>query len=180
MTRPDLVEMAVIGAAQGLKGEVRVKSFGAEPEALGRYGALVAEDGRAFTVEALRGAGGEMLVVRFKGVSDRTAAEKLNGTRLFVPRAALPPAEEEEFYHADLVGLAVRNDSGETIGRVSAVHDFGGGDVLEIIHGAQRGVMIPFSRAAVPVVNIAEGFLSVDLQAAGLIENEKDGGEEEE
>ena len=100
--------MAVIGAAHGIKGELRVKSFTADPLALGDYGPLHARDGRRFEVLDVRPAG-TVVVVRFKGVTDRTAAEALNGTELFVDRSALPEAaDEEEFYHADLVGQLAR------------------------------------------------------------------------
>ena len=103
------VQMAVIGAAHGIKGELRVKPFTGDPLALADYGPLYASDGRAFEVETIRPAG-EVVVVRFKAVGDRTTAERLTGTELFVDRSVLPAEEEDEFYHADLVGLAVRDD----------------------------------------------------------------------
>jgi len=169
------VQMAVIGAAHGIKGEVRVKSFTADPQALGDYGPLHALDGRAFEVLSIRPAG-SVVVVRFKGVNDRNAAEALNGTALFVERDALPEADDHnEFYHADLVDLAVRNPAGETIGKVTAVQNFGGGDILEIAHNGEPGVLIPFTVAAVPQVDVKGGFVVVDPRAAGL----EDGGEEE-
>lgn len=168
------VQMAVIGAAHGIKGELRVKSFTGDPEALADYGPLYAADGRAFEIASIRPAG-EVVVVRFKGVSNRTAAEALTGTALFVDRAALPEAEEEEFYHADLVGLAVRDATGAALGTISAVHNFGGGDILEIGGGKPSGAMVPFTRAAVPDVRIAEGYVVVDPVAAGLVEEDDDG-----
>ncbi|MCO6051124.1 ribosome maturation factor RimM [Mesorhizobium sp. RP14(2022)] len=171
---PNLVEMAVVGAAQGLKGEVRVKSFTGDPLALGDYGALVSEKGRNLTITNLRPLGKDMLVVRFEGVADRTAAEALNGTRLFVSRDRLPEAEEDEFYHADLIGLALR-EAGETVGRVIAIHDFGAGDVLEVDYRNKR-VMIPFTQAAVPVVDVKRGFAAVEPEAAGLLEGQDDEG----
>ncbi|PZO81865.1 MAG: 16S rRNA processing protein RimM [Mesorhizobium amorphae] len=174
----DRVEMGVIGAPQGLKGEVRVKSFTADPQALGTYGPLLTDDGRQLPVEAARALKGDMLVMRFKGVGDRTAAEKLTGTRLFIERSRLPAPDEEEFYHADLVGLAVRDGEGTVLGRVVAVHDFGGGDVLEIEAG--KRVMIPFSRAAVPVVDIAGGFVAIDPLAAGLLDDGDETQEQDE
>ena len=100
------IQMAVIGAAHGIRGELRVKTFTGDPLAIGDYGPLYAKDGRAFEVQDVRPAG-DVVVVRFKGVGDRTAAERLTGTELFVDRSVLPPEEEDEFYHADLVGLAV-------------------------------------------------------------------------
>jgi 16S rRNA processing protein RimM len=163
----DSVQLAVIGAAHGIKGEVRVKSFTADPLALGDYGPLHSADGRIFEVLSVRPAG-TVVVVRFKSVNDRTAAEALNGVPLFVDRAALPEADEEEFYHADLVGLAVRDGEGEEVGKVVAVHNHGGGDILEIVHGGRDGVLIPFSKAAVPGIDLKAGYLTIDAIAAGL------------
>lgn len=175
---PKLIELARIGAAQGLKGEVRAKSFCADPLALGGYGPLQAEDGRRFEVLSVRLLGPPekgMVAVRFKGVENRTAAEALNGLKLFVPREALPPPEDEEdFYHADLLGLSVRDREGREIGRVAALHDFGAGDVLDVALRAGGGVMIPFTRAAVPEVSVSGGFLRVDPVAAGLEEASED------
>ncbi len=168
------VQMAVIGAAHGIKGELRVKSFTADPLALGDYGPLQARDGRRFEVLDVRPAG-TVVVVRFKEVNDRSAAETLNGTELFIERDALPEADDEEFYHADLVGLAVRDGEGETIGKVVAVHNHGGGDILEIVHRGRDGVLIPFTKAAVPQVDVRSGFVAVDPVAAGL---EDDGDED--
>ena len=106
------VQMAVIGAAHGIKGELRVKTFTGDPLALADYGPLYARDGRAFEIADIRPAN-EVVVVRFKGVDDRNAAEALTGTELFVDRSALPEdMDEDEFYHADLVGLAVRDETG--------------------------------------------------------------------
>lgn len=173
------VQMAVIGAAHGIKGELRVKAFTGDPLALGDYGPLYARDGRVFEIEDIRPAG-EVVVVRFKGLRDRTAAERLTGTELFVDRSALPPEEEDEFYHADLVGLAVRDESGAEAGRVTAVQDFGGGDLLEITFRGKKGLLIPFSQAAVPQVDVGAGFITVDTIAAGLVEDaDQEGGPDE-
>lgn len=168
------IQMAVIGAAHGIKGELRVKTFTGDPLALADYGPLYAKDGRAFEIAAIRPAN-EVVVVRFKGVADRNAAEALTGTELFVDRSALPDdGDEGEFYHADLVGLAVRDENGEPVGKVSAVQNFGGGDILEIQYQGRKGVLIPFTQAAVPVVDVSGGFVAIDTVAAGLVENEDD------
>jgi 16S rRNA processing protein RimM len=169
------VQMAVIGAAHGIKGELRVKTFTGDPLALGGYGPLYARDGRAFEIEDIRPAG-EIVVVRFKGVRDRTAAEGLTGTELFVDRSVLPPEEEDEFYHADLVGLTVRDETGGEAGKVTAVQNFGGGDILEITYAGRKGLLIPFSQAAVPEVNVAGGFIRIDPVAAGLTEDADEDG----
>ena len=166
------IQMAVIGAAHGIKGELRVKTFTGDPLALGAYGPLYAKDGRAFEIAAIRPAN-EVVVVRFKGVNDRNAAEALTGTELFVDRSALPDdGAEDEFYHADLVGLAVRDETGTAIGKVAAVQNFGGGDLLELTLGGRKGVLIPFTQAAVPEVSIAGGFVRIDTIAAGLVDDE--------
>ncbi|MBZ9737006.1 ribosome maturation factor RimM [Mesorhizobium sp. CA18] len=166
------VQMAVIGAAHGIKGELRVKTFTGDPLALADYGPLYARDGRAFQITDIRPAG-TVVVVRFKGVGDRNAAEALAGTELFVDRSVLPDdGEEDEFYHADLIGLDVRDDTG-VIGRVVAVHNFGGGDILDVTLAGRKGVLIPFTQAAVPHVSIADGFVEVNPQAAGLVEDEE-------
>jgi 16S rRNA processing protein RimM len=166
------VQMAVIGAAHGIRGEVRVRSFTGDPAALGDYGPLYDGAGRAFEVVSVR-PGTEVSIVRFKGVTTREAAEALNGVALFVDRSALPAdLDEEEFYHADLIGLAVRDESGAEIGAVSAIHDFGAGDILEVKRKSEPSVMIPFTRAAVPEVAPAKGFVRVDTLAAGIVEEE--------
>lgn len=169
MSQPENpIQMAVIGAAHGIRGEVRVKTFTGDPLALGDYGPLYAADGRVFEVADIRPAN-TVVVVRFKGIRDRGAAEALNGTELFIDRSALPDEEDEDqFYHADLIGLAVRDDTGAAIGTVQAVHDFGAGDILEVRLAGRKTVLIPFSRAAVPEVSIRDGFVRVDPAAAGL------------
>lgn len=169
------VQMAVIGAAHGIKGELRVKTFTGDPLALGDYGPLYSGDGRAFEIDDIRPAG-EVVVVRFKGVRDRTVAESLTGTELFVDRSVLPPGEEDEFYHADLVGLAVRDETGADVGEVTAVQNFGGGDILEITFQRRKGLLIPFSQAAVPEVDIPGGFVRIDTIAAGLVEDADEDG----
>jgi 16S rRNA processing protein RimM len=170
------VQMAVIGTAHGIKGELRVKTFTGDPMALADYGPLYAKDGRAFEIEAIRPVG-EMVVVRFKGLRDRTAAEGLTGTELFVDRSVLPAEEEDEFYHADLVDLAIRDETGADAGKVVAVQNYGGGDILEITFQGRKGLLIPFSQAAVPEVDIAGGFIRVDTVAAGLVEDADENGQ---
>jgi len=166
------VQMAVIGAAHGIKGEVRVKAFTGDPLALASYGPLHASDGRVFEIVDIRPAN-EVVVVRFKGVNDRNAADALTNTALFVDRSALPDdAGEGEFYHADLIGLAVRDENDQPVGKVIAVQNFGGGDILEIDLSGRKGVLIPFTGAAVPDVEIAAGFIRIDSVAAGLVDDE--------
>jgi 16S rRNA processing protein RimM len=151
------VLLGIIGAPHGIRGEVRVKSYTADPTDLGRYGPLTAEDGRSFAVRTVRAAK-DVVVVRFAGIDDRNAAEALNGVKLFVPRAVLPPPEEEdEFLHADLIGLRAETEAGEDLGRISAIHDFGGGDILEVQPAKGPSLLFPFTRAVVPVIDIPGG-----------------------
>ncbi len=167
-----------VGAAHGIKGEVRLKSFTAVPMDIGGYGPLIGGDGRSFEIETARPAAGtasDMLVVRFKGVADRDAAEALNGIELSVPRARLPEAETDEFYHADLIGLAAETVSGEALGTIVAVQNYGAGDLLEIVAPGTMPVLVPFTRAAVPTVDVAGGRVVVDPPPGLLDESEEDG-----
>ena len=156
----DILLGVVIGA-QGLKGEVKVKTFTESPERLGAYGALHAKDGRTFVVHTARANRADIAVVRFDGVGDRTAAEKLKGLELFVARDALPPPDDEEFYHADLIGLAAHDAEGRVLGIVNAIHNFGAGDVIDIRRADGGDMILPFSRAVVPAVDVKAGFIVV-------------------
>lgn len=153
-----VVLVARVGAAHGIKGEVRVKPLTADPLAITLYGPLEATDGRRFEVEAARPAAGtspDMLVVRFKGIATRNDAEALNGTELFVARESLPEAGTDEFYHADLIGLAAVTTAGEALGTIVGVPNYGAGDLLEIAPSRGPTLLVPFTRAAVPEVDLA-------------------------
>lgn len=153
-----------IGAAHGIRGEVRVKSFTAVPLDLAAYGPLEAAGGRRFTIEAARPAGAspDMLVVRFAGIGDRNQAEALNGTDLTVPRERLPEPDDDEFYHADLIGLDAVTPAGVPLGTVVAVPNYGAGDLLEIAPPKGPTLLVPFTRAAVPEIDLAAGRVVVD------------------
>jgi 16S rRNA processing protein RimM len=147
--------IAQIGAAHGVRGEVRLRAFTADPLSVADFGPLEAEDGRRIEIETVRPAK-DMLVARLKGVADRNAAEALTNLRLYVAREKLPQPADDEFYHADLIGLAAVTAAGESYGTVKAVHNFGAGDLLEIEPAAGGAtVMLPFSEATVPTVDIA-------------------------
>lgn len=166
------VQMAVIGAPHGVKGEVRVKTFTGDPLALGDYGPLRAADGRIFTVAAIRPAK-TVVVVRFKEIASREAAEAVTGTELFIDRSALPDdLDDDEFYHADLIGLAVRDETGSSIGKVAAIQNFGGGDIVEVALAGRRTVMIPFTLAAIPEISVRDGFIRIDSAGAGLVDGD--------
>jgi 16S rRNA processing protein RimM len=156
--------VAQIGGAHGIRGEVKLKSFTADPMAVKDYGALSSEDGsRSFEIEAMRPAK-DHLVVRFRGVHDRNAAEQLTNLKLFVPRDRLAPPEADEFYHADLIGLSAVGTDGTEIGTVVAIHDFGAGDILELRPAAgSTTIMLPFTDACVPDIDIAGGRITVVL-----------------
>jgi 16S rRNA processing protein RimM len=159
----DRVCVGAIAGPHGVRGLVRVKSFTADPGDVAAYGPVEDEAGRRrFTLEIVGQAKG-VLIARVSGIADRDAAEALRGVRLYVPRAVLPPPGEEEYYHADLIGLEAVFPDGSPFGRVRAVHDFGAGDSLEVMRGEGGGtVLVPFTRAAVPVVDIAAGRLVID------------------
>jgi 16S rRNA processing protein RimM len=149
--------LGIVGAPHGVRGAVRIKTFTDEPEAIARYGALEDESGeRHFTLRVIGAAKGDgMVIAQITGVADRDRAEALRGLRLYAPRAVLPPTAEDEFYHADLVGLDAMLQDGSAVGRIVAVYDFGAGDVLEIAREHGQPVVVPFTRAAVPVVDLA-------------------------
>ena len=159
----DRVCVAQIGAAHGVRGEVRLRSFTQEPSDVTSYGPLESEDGaRRFEIEALRPAK-DHFVARLKGVADRDAAEALTNIRLYVPRDRLPPTEDDEtFYHADLIGLAAVTEGGAPLGTVTAVHNFGAGDVIEIAPaGGGEALLVPFTDTNVPAIDVAAGRMVV-------------------
>jgi 16S rRNA processing protein RimM len=152
-----------IGAAHGVRGEVKLKSYTVDPMAVAGYGPLETADGaRSFKIEALRAAGGT-LVARLAGVTDRTGAERLRNLDLYVPRERLPPTADEEFYHADLIGLAAVTSAGEAVGTVVALHNFGAGDLVEL-RPADGGasMLLPFNATAVPAIDVAAGRIVVE------------------
>jgi 16S rRNA processing protein RimM len=161
--------LGIVTGAHGIKGWVRIKSFTADPEAIASYGALSDESGaRRFEID-LVGAQKGVLLARVKGIDDRNAAERLKGLRLYVRRADLPPPEDGEFYQADLIGLAALLEDGTRFGTVRAVNDFGAGASLEIADEAGKIVVVPFTGAAVPVVDVA-GKRIVVVPPAGLLD----------
>lgn len=159
----EMVCVGAIAGAYGVRGEVRLKSFCAEPEDIAAYGPLSTEDGvRSFEV-TLSGAVKNGFAAHLSGIRTKEEADALRGTRLFVPRARLPEAEEDEYYHADLIGLPVFDTGGTEIGRVKAVLNHGAGDLLELHGPGIKGtVLLPFTRAAVPTVDIAGGRIVAD------------------
>ena len=152
--------MAKIGGAQGLRGEVRVSTYTDDPLALGDYGNLVSADGRIFEILEIR-EGKNVVIVRFRGVIER---DNLPDDEL----------DDDEFYYADLEGLEAVDAEGKSYGAVSAVYDFGAGDLLELKGAGRRPALIPFSEAAVLEIDLEAGRILIDPMAAGLIDNPDD------
>jgi 16S rRNA processing protein RimM len=156
----DLILVGRVAGAFGVRGELRITSFTAEPLALVDYKTLLAEDGSpALTLTGGRAAKGGV-VARAREIETREQAEAARGLQLFIPRAALPPVDDEdEFYVADLIGVEVRSLGGDVLGRVKSVRDFGAGDLLEVQPVAGESWWLPFTRDSVPEVRMADGFL---------------------
>jgi 16S rRNA processing protein RimM len=154
--------VGAVAGAHGVRGAVKIKSFTAKPEDIARYGTLEDESGtRRFTLRLI-GTGKGVLIGHLSGVSDRNQAESARGLRLYLQRAVLPSTEEDEYYHADLIGLKAVLTDGRSVGPVRAVHDFGAGDTLEIARAEGPPLMVPFTRAVVPNIDITAGRLVID------------------
>jgi 16S rRNA processing protein RimM len=157
----------------GVKGLVKLASFTEDPEAIARYRPLTDERGtRSFTI-ALRGVQKSHFLAHIDGIDDRDVAAALTGTRLYVERDLLPAPDVDEVYHADLIGLRAELPDGTPFGAVAAIHNFGAGDLIEIVQPGGKRPVLPFNRAGVPEIDIAGGRIVVD-PPAGLLD---DGGE---
>ena len=156
------VLLGVIVGAHGLRGQVRIRSFTAEPEDVAAYGPLWDGEGARSFALRITGRSSGALIGSIEGVESRDSAEALKGTELYVARARLPEPSADEFYHADLVGLKVEDESGATLGTVKAVHDHGAGPFVEVASGNDGETrLLPFTRAGVPIVDLAAGRLVV-------------------
>jgi 16S rRNA processing protein RimM len=155
--------IARIGAAHGVRGAVKLWSFTEDPLAVKAYGPLVTKDGaRQFEVTHAREAKGH-LVATLKGIATREDAERLNGLELYIAREKLPATDEDEYYHADLIGLAAVTPANEPLGRVIAIHNFGAGDIIEIAPPNGATMLLPFTNAVVPTVDLANGRVTIEL-----------------
>ena len=159
-----LICIGSIAGSYGVQGEVRLKSFCAEASDIAAYGPLFTEDGaRSFSVKLTRPVTGGY-GARLSGVATKEQADALRGTQLFVDRAKLPSLPDDEFYHADLIGLSVQDTGGVAIGRISAVHNHGAGDLLEVQpDGPVAAILLPFTRAIVPTVDLKARRVIVDV-----------------
>jgi 16S rRNA processing protein RimM len=162
---PPQICIARIGAAHGVRGAVKLWTFTEDPLAVMQYGALATKDGsRSFEIATAREAKGH-LVATLKGIATREDAERLNGVELYIAREKLPATVEDEYYHTDLIGLAAVDAADQPLGRVIAIHNFGAGDIIEIAppHGAT--MLLPFTNAVVPSVDLAGGRVVIELPA---------------
>ena len=157
------VVLGVVTGPHGIRGEVKLKSFTADPRAIASYGPVgLGDTGRSARIRSLKPQGA-LFIAALEGVADRTAAEALKGMELHVPRSALPPAAEGELYQADLIGLAVFLKDGAALGKVVAIPNYGAGDLLEIaVPGRRDTVLVPFVAAMAPVVDPQAGRIVID------------------
>ena len=140
----------------GLKGEVKIKSFTADPLAVASYGSVSAPDGRRFKLMRPR-LQGDIVIAAIKGVADRNVAETLKGVELSIERDDLPETDDGEFYQADLIGLAVFDQAGDKVGEVAGFQHFGAGDLIEIARDGGGTSFVPFAGSMVPEVDVEEG-----------------------
>ncbi len=175
-SRPNeaMVVLGIGGAPHGIKGELRIKTFTEDPLAIGNYGRLTGSDGKHYEIRSVRPAK-KIVVAKLSGIDHREQAEALNGVEFSVSRDALgnDGLQEDEFFHADLIGLAAIDADGARHGRIVAIHNFGGGDMLELSGGGRKTVLIPFTEAAVPQIDAKGGTITVDPIAAGLVDDDE-------
>jgi 16S rRNA processing protein RimM len=164
-TKPAASELICVGAvtgARGVKGDVRIKSFTANPQDIASYGPLYDKTGNVAYELKVTGQAKDQLIGRIVGTPDRTAAEKLRGLQFFVPRYNLPTIDDDEFYFSDLIGLNVEDTRGKALGIISSIENFGAGDILEIVGVINGGLMVSFTKETVPQVDIQNGFVVIN------------------
>lgn len=166
-----MVLLGVITGAHGIKGEVKLKSFASNPEAIAKYGVLVTSDGEEIEIARLKPQK-DGFVAALKGITDRNRAESLRGRELFISRDRLPDTGANEVYVHDLIGLPVRFKDGSHLGAVTDVPNYGAGNLIEVkMEGRRETVLIPFTETFVPAQDLAEGVI-VDLPEGYLDEGE--------
>jgi 16S rRNA processing protein RimM len=159
---PDLVCVAAVAGAHGVRGALRLRCFTADPAGVAAYGPVRDRHGRELFELTVTGLAKDGVIATASGIATREQAEALRGTELFVPRQSLPEPGEGEFYYADLIGLPVVDSTGADRGKVASVANHGAGDVLEIVDTAGRSLLLPFTRAAVPEIDLARGRIVID------------------
>jgi 16S rRNA processing protein RimM len=170
--------VGIFGAPHGVRGELRLKSFTGDPLAIADYKRVTDESGaRVFKIIAARPVKDDMLIVRVEGVNDRTAAEKLTNVSLSIAREDLPPADEEEFYHADLIGLRAETRDGAVLGKIAAVLNFGAGDILDVRPDVGESLLLPFTKKVVPQVDLAGGRVIVEPPDEIIVTEEDEAGD---
>lgn len=152
------IQLGVVGRPHGVRGHVHVTSWCDDPADLTAYGPLTDAAGRVLSLRWVAEG-----IAAIQGVSDRDAAARLTNTPLYVDRDRLPPPDEDEVYHADLIGLAAEDTRGRSLGQVMAVHDYGAGASLEVVRQDGASQLVPFSRATAPVLDVAAGRIVLDL-----------------
>ena len=162
VTQSEWVCVGVVTGVHGVRGALRIKSFTTDPVNVAAYGKVVVGKGQDSVAMRVTSQANDAVVVEMEGVSNRSAAEALKGKKLYVPRAALPAPEGDEYYHGDLVGLDVRSLEGTALGTIQAVHNYGAGDILDIRTADGSGIMLPFTHEAVPEVNLEAGYVVAD------------------
>jgi 16S rRNA processing protein RimM len=171
----DRLCIGVVVGAHGVRGAVRIKPFTTDPADLTSYGPLSTETGAKWRLKGASVDGKGVVTAKIDGVEDRTQAEALKGAKLYIERGALPEAEEDEFYIADLIGLAAESLDGAPLGTIKAVYNFGAGDVVEV-SGSQGEILIPFTLAAVPVVDVKARRVVIDPPVMTEAEEDEDQG----
>lgn len=156
--------LGAIAGAHGVKGDFKIRTFTEAEQNVAAYGPLSTEDGRVLSIKVLRVLNPGLVLARSTEITTREQAEALSGRKLYVPRDALPPAGEGEFYAEDLLGLAAVDEAGAPVGLIVAMHNFGAGDILEVKVAAGRTILVPFSDDAVPVVDLAAGRVTLSRQ----------------
>ena len=173
MPDKSLLLVGVFGAAHGVRGEIRLKSFTADPLTIGHYGALKSKRGESYKLLSLRPVKDDICVARVEGIADRSAAEKLTNVELYILKSQLPPADEDEFYFADLIGLRAEAASCALLGQIKSIENYGAGDILVLQGVDGEAKMLPFTRAVVPKVEISAGRVIVELPTEVEIEGEE-------
>jgi 16S rRNA processing protein RimM len=163
VSKAALICVAKIGAAHGVRGEVKLWPFTEDPLAVLNYGPLTTKDGaRQFEVLRARAAK-DQLVAALKGIASRDDAARVNGIELYIPRDKLPDTEDDEYYHADLIGLRAVDTQQQAIGKVLAIHNFGAGDIIEIAPPSGPTLLLPFTNAVVPTVDLDSGHVVINM-----------------